>query len=114
MEKSLDISDSTAGDVTILSISGRLDAARSPDAERALMSLIESGRRRIVFNAQDLLYISSAGLRILIAARKKLSPDGDLRIASLQPQVRSVFAIAGFDRIFAIYDDTTTAVNSFL
>jgi anti-anti-sigma factor len=51
---------------------------------------------------------------VLIAAKKKLASGGDLRLAGLQPQVRSVFAIAGFDRIFTIYNDTDTAVNSFL
>jgi anti-sigma B factor antagonist len=113
MEKSLGISDSTAGDVTILTVSGRLDAAHSPEAERAFASIIESGKQQIVFNAQGLEYISSAGLRVLIGARKRLAPGGALKLACLQPQVRSVFAIAGFDRIFAIYDTTEAAVNSF-
>jgi anti-sigma B factor antagonist len=114
MENSLVISDTPVGEVTVLSISGRLDATHSPDAEKALVSLMDAGRRRFVLDARGLEYISSAGLRVLIAARKRLSPDGgDIRLAGLRPQVRTVFQIAGFDRIFAIYEDTSAAVNSF-
>jgi len=114
MEKSLVITQDLHGEIPVLSIAGRLDAANAPEAEQALASLMEGGRHRIVVDAASLAYISSAGLRVLIAAKKRLSPrGGDIRLAALQPPVKSVFAIAGFDRIFAIYDDAAAAVQSF-
>jgi anti-anti-sigma factor len=114
MEKSLVITQTLKGEIPVLSIAGRLDAANAPEAEQALASLMEEGKRRIVIDAGSLAYISSAGLRVLIAAKKRLSPQGgDIRLAGLQPPVRNVFAIAGFDRIFAIYDDAAAAVQSF-
>lgn len=114
MEKSLGISQTLQGDIPVLAIAGRLDAANAPEAEQALSSLIAAGKHRIVVDARELAYISSAGLRVLIAAKKQVSPlGGDIRLAALQSPVRTVFSIAGFDRIFAIYDDTNIAVRSF-
>lgn len=114
MEKSLATTVSLAGDVAVLALAGRMDAMNSPVAEQALAALVSGGRKKIVIDARNLEYISSAGLRVLIATRKKLSPEGgDIRIAGLRPSVRSVFSIAGFDRIFALYDDPDKAAASF-
>lgn len=103
-----------ADDILVISLAGRLDAITSQEAETTIQACISEGKRKIVLDAADLVYISSAGLRILIAAKKRLMPeDGDIRLAAMKPQVRSIFTIAGFDRIFSIYDDKETAIGSF-
>ena len=60
-------------------------------------------------------YISSAGLRVLLAARKAVKRwnRGDLRLAHIQPYVRDTLDLVGFTRIFEIYDDVVDAVGSF-
>lgn len=114
MSTPLEISNHTVDDVLVLSLGGRLDTVTSPEAETAIQACIAGGTRKIVLDAAHLLYVSSAGLRILIAAKKRLIPDGgDIRLAALTPQVRSVFTIAGFDRIFRMFDDEQTAIASF-
>jgi anti-anti-sigma factor len=101
-------------DILVISFTGRLDTITSQEAEKTIQAFISEGRRKIIMDAADLVYVSSAGLRILIAAKKRLTREGgDIRLAAMRPQVRSIFTIAGFDRIFSIYDDIETAIGSF-
>jgi anti-sigma B factor antagonist len=114
MSGTLSISERIFGDVTVVSLDGRLDTTTASDAEASLLSLLGAGRQKIVINARNLEYISSAGLRVLLAAKKKLgSGSGDIRLAAMSPQIRNIFAITGFDRIFLLFDDEGQALASF-
>ncbi|MDG6258152.1 MAG: STAS domain-containing protein [Methanomicrobiaceae archaeon] len=114
MSGSLDVSNRQVNGVDVVFIRGRMDAHSSTEAGATINGLIEGGSRRIVVNLSGLEYISSSGLRILLSALKQLKKeDGALKLACLQPSVREVFAMAGFDRIFLLYDDEESAVNSF-
>jgi anti-sigma B factor antagonist len=114
MSGSLDVSNRQVNGVDVVVISGRMDAHSSTEAGVNINGLIEGGSRRIVVNLGGLEYISSSGLRVLLSALKQLKKEGGaLKLASLQPSVREVFAMAGFDRIFSLFDDEESAVNSF-
>ncbi|WP_287681765.1 STAS domain-containing protein [Methanobacterium sp.] len=59
-------------------------------------------------------YISSSGLRVMLSSLKKLNAmGGNLKLSSLQPYVMEVFKIAGFTKLFQIYNDEQEATNSF-
>ncbi len=65
-------------------------------------------------NFEKLHYISSAGLRVLLAAAKQLkTADGELRICDLNEVVKEVFDISGFSTIFKIFENETEALDSF-
>ena len=65
-------------------------------------------------NLEKLNYISSAGLRVLLAAAKKLrTTGGELRICSLSELVAEVFDISGFDMILPISATETDALEGF-
>ena len=114
MENILRIDESHSGNATIVSLKGRLDASSSPSAETALSRLIESGERQIVVDMSELDYISSAGLRVMLASLKRLRDDsGRLVLVGLKPQIQNVFEIAGFQRIFTIYLTAEEAISSF-
>jgi anti-sigma B factor antagonist len=114
MSGTLDVSNRKVKGIDIVVIRGRMDAHSSADAGTNINGLIEGGSRRIVVNLGGLEYISSSGLRILLAALKQLKKEGgDLKLASLQHSVLEVFSMAGFDRIFSLFDDEESAVNSF-
>ena len=75
------ISIKTTNDVKVLHCEGELDTQTSPDAQEQLKQLIEEGARKILVNFEQLEYISSAGLTVLLAAAKKLKAvDGELRV----------------------------------
>ncbi len=73
----------TADEVKVLAFEGSLDTQTSPDVKAQLTQLIEEGDKKILVNFEKLHYISSAGLRILLAAAKQLkTADGELRICA--------------------------------
>ncbi|MDD5049509.1 MAG: STAS domain-containing protein [Methanoregulaceae archaeon] len=114
MENILRVDESRSGSATIVSLSGRMDASSSPAAEAVLSRLIGAGERRIVVDMSDLDYISSAGLRVMLASLKRLREDGgQLLLAGLKPEIKNIFEIAGFQRIFSIYPSPEDAVSSF-
>ena len=110
----MEISQRTAGDVSVVSLSGRLDANSANDVERKLNSLIDAAQIQLVVNLDKLEYISSSGLRVLLSGLKKVrKQQGDIRLACLKPYIREVFDIAGFTQLFKIFGGEEDAVNSF-
>ena len=104
----------TVDGVTVLEIAGKLDTLTSPEAQQQLTALIEKGERKFVVNLARLDYISSAGLRVFLAAAKQLKPDGgEIRICSLNAVVREVFDISGFVSIFKVFTSESEAHEGF-
>jgi anti-sigma B factor antagonist len=95
--------DQRAG-VSVLALSGRIDTAAAPDLEKELIQLIEQGNRKILINFDQVTYISSGGLRVLLATAKKLRSPGDrFGLSSLSPEVNKILKLAGFTTIFSIF-----------
>jgi anti-sigma B factor antagonist len=110
----MQISVKTTNEVKVLAFEGRLDTQTSPDAQQQLTRLIEEGENRFLVNFEKLDYISSAGLRVLLAAAKQLKGiDGELRICSLNEVVREVFDISGFTTIFKVFGNESEALDGF-
>lgn len=88
------------GETLALALAGRLDTNTSPDLEAALRL---DGVREVRFDFTHLEYISSAGLRILLAVQKAMMAcGGKMLIASPNASVKSVFEITGCSDIFTI------------
>ena len=110
----MDISEKRIGDVNVISLSGRLDAYSANEVEKKLDSLIDAAQVRLVISLEKLEYISSSGLRVFLAALKKVKKQqGDIRLACLKPYIKEVFDIAGFTQLFNMFDTEEAAVNSF-
>ena len=110
----MQISVKAANEVKVLAFEGSLDTQTSPDAQTQLTELIDGGDKKILVNFEKLHYISSAGLRILLAAAKQLkAADGELRICDLNEVVKEVFDISGFSTIFKIFENETQALEGF-
>lgn len=110
----MEILETKKKNVNIVSLSGRLDAYSANELEKKLGSLIEAAQVRLAVNLEQVEYISSSGLRVLLAALKKVrKQQGDIKLACLQPYVKEVFDIAGFTQLFNILDTEEAAVDSF-
>jgi anti-sigma B factor antagonist len=108
------ISEKIEGTVKVISLSGRLDAYAVNDVEKKLDSLASVKQIHLVLNLRELEYISSSGLRVMLATLKKAAKhQGGVRLACLNPSVKDVFDIAGFTQFFKIYDKEEDAINSF-
>lgn len=87
-------------DCLTLAVSGRLDTNTSPALEAELKL---DGIKKVVFDLAELEYISSAGLRVLMTAKKAMtSVGGAMEIANPNAMVKGVFDITGLSEIFGI------------
>lgn len=97
----------------VISITGRMDAITAPEIENRLAGLLEAGEKRLAVDLKDLSYISSAGLRSLLATAKKLkATQGRMVFANLQGHVTEVFRISGFYSLFTVCDSIEAALGS--
>jgi anti-anti-sigma factor len=110
----MEITETRKDGAVVLGVSGRVDASNASVLEQRILALIGAGEKRLVLDCAQLQYMSSAGLRVLLVAAKRLSDGGKLGIAALNSQIREVFDIAGFSSILQIYptqDDAVAAVQ---
>ena len=82
-------------------LEGRIDSANAPEAERYILSLAEAQPDSIpVFDASNLTYISSAGLRILMKMRKAVGQEMEIR--NVSPEVYEILETTGFTELFRV------------
>jgi anti-anti-sigma factor len=104
----------TRGEVAILRPLGRLDSSTSPELERAVLEHLEAGCQRMVFDLADMDYVSSAGLRVILLAGKKLrATKGKLVLSGMREMVREVFEMSGFLNLFAVTANLDDALTQF-
>ena len=84
-----------------LFLEGRLDTITSPELEAELKDATE-GITELIFDFEKLEYISSAGLRVLLATQKIMNNQGKMEISGVQPQVMEIFEVTGFSEILTI------------
>jgi len=110
----LDITVENFKRVDMVSVSGRIDGSNASELEAAFGGLTGDGRYQLVAELNGVDYMSSAGLRALVATMRECKKHrGDLRIASPSERVKEVLELAGLDTIFQIYEDSASAVGSF-
>ncbi len=106
----MDITTESVDNVAIARVSGSLDTGTAAAAQEALDALVDDGNSTIVVDLQGADFVSSAGLRILLATAKRVRPDGELKLCGLNPSVLEVFEMSGFSTIFRIFDDEAAAL----
>ncbi len=95
----------------IVSAKGRIDAVTAPQFENSLFNFISRGENVFIINFAHLEYISSAGLRSILATAKKLKEKkGEMLFAGLKDPVKEVFKISGFNSIFRIFSTDEEAL----
>ncbi len=78
-----------------IALEGRLDTTTSPDLEEALGESLD-GVTALVFDFTKLDYLSSAGLRVLLSAQKRMNKQGSMKLVHVNDAVKEVFDITGF------------------
>ena len=97
--------------VPVIRLNGRLDNKTSPELMKALEELWRQGELSTVIDCSNLVYVSSAGLQVLLLAGKIVeSQGGKLAFAALEPFVQEVFAMTQFTRIFPVFSTAEEAV----
>ncbi len=97
----------------ILNISGRIDGSNAGDFQTEVQDSIPEDAGSVILDMNDLTYISSAGLRvILLLAKTQRSKNGKLVMCSIADPVKDVFTISGFNAIIPTYDDRPSAIEA--
>ncbi len=99
--------------VTLIEVSGRIDSNNANQLGEALNESIAGGHSQIVLDLSAVEYMSSAGLREMVAALKKVKATGDLCLANPSERVQEVLELAGLDTIFKVFKSQVDAVGSF-
>jgi len=108
----MEIQSSKQNNAIVVSVKGRMDAITAPAFEKTLNELIETGETRFVVELTGLDYISSAGLRGILAIAKLLKrKGGQMCFANVAGAVKEVFDISGFGSIFGMHDSVNGALS---
>ena len=98
----------------LLEIEGRVDSNTASTLNEVLNERIDQGTSNIVVDLSQVSYMSSAGLRELVSALKRVRKGGgDLRLCTPSERVNEVIELAGLNSLFEIFNDRTMAVGSF-
>ena len=89
------------GSTLTISVEGRLETTTAPELEAVIKSDTD-GVTELIFDFSELDYISSAGLRVLLMAQKKMSAQGSMKVTNANEIVNEVFDITGFSEILTI------------
>lgn len=85
----------------ILALEGRLDTVTAPELMQCIGGLPEE-TNVLILDFSNLEYISSAGLRVLLSAQKRMAPKGGMRVANVCPAILEIFEVTGFSDILTI------------
>lgn len=97
----LHISSKPIEDHLTVVLDGRLDRNSAPDLDAKLNGLLH-GIKKITFDFKNLEYISSAGLRVILATQKKLRGDDTVVITGASNEIKDIFDVTGFSKILKI------------
>lgn len=107
----MDLQTKIEDNAIIVTISGRLDTVTAPEYEKKIREMIANGNKDFVVDFEQLDYISSAGLRVLLLMAKLLKEKGGLVcFANVNGNIRSVFEMSGFAALFKMEHSVAEAL----
>ena len=107
----MQITSETGDSATVIRLEGHLDTNTSSEAHDCLNKAMDGGATKLVVNLDKVDFVSSAGLRILLATAKRLGGAGTLRICGLNETVTEIFEISGFSTILNVFPCENDALS---
>lgn len=113
MSVGLQVDFENQGEKTVVRLSGRLDATTSPALEAKAQEILGKQGTKILLDFARVDYLSSAGMRFLLSATKKVKTAGGvLALCSLSDDVMEIIKMAGFERILHIFPTENEALSN--
>ncbi|HKK50456.1 MAG TPA: STAS domain-containing protein [Myxococcota bacterium] len=105
---------SNQGDVTVVEVEGQLIVGNRQELKQKVLEDLENGARKFVIDFSETGYIDSSGLGVLVSLSKKIrEKGGELRLSSLNEDLRTLFELTKLDTLFRIADDKAEALEGF-
>ena len=106
----LDIRTEHNGDVCEIRLDGEIDVYTAPRLKEQIVALIEGGCSNVIVDLQNVAFIDSSGLGVLVSAlRRARERDGAVRIVCTRENILKIFRITGLDKVFPIFADAAEA-----
>ena len=100
--------------VVVIGVDGQLIVGNRHELKQKVLDALERGDRKFLVDFTNTGYIDSSGLGVLVSLSKKVrEADGDLRLAGLNDDLRTLFELTKLDTLFAISDTADKAIASF-
>lgn len=100
--------------VVVIGVDGQLIVGNRHDLKKKVMDAMEGGERKFVVDFAETGYIDSSGLGVLVSLSKKIrEAGGDLRLAGLNDDLRTLFELTKLDTLFTIMGSAEEATASF-
>lgn len=97
----MNITKELKGNELIVSLDGRLDTESAPSLEKVVTTELQ-GVTKLVFDFKDIIYVSSAGLRVILLAQKTMAGKGELTLRNVSKDVMDIFELTGFNDLLNI------------
>ena len=97
----MEILKERSGERLTVALTGRLDAVTAIQFDKDISKSLD-GVKNLTINLENLNYIASAGLRILLKLQKRMNTQGDMKIINVKREVREVLDMTGFSRLLTI------------
>lgn len=105
---------SKTGDVTLIEVEGQLIVGNRQELKQQVLEQLEDGDQKFVIDFAETGYIDSSGLGVLVSLSKKIREQGgELRLSSLNEDLRTLFELTKLDTLFRIADDKAQALEGF-
>jgi anti-sigma B factor antagonist len=109
----MEIRVSEQGKVQILACEGRMDAQVSGLLKERIKELLDKGATELVLDLKGLEFLDSSGLGALVSCLRRIrEKKGEIRLAGLRPEVRSIFDITRVSRLFPIFETVEDALKA--
>ena len=100
-------------DVKVVLLSGRLDMATADEASPVMLQALEDSQAGIVVNLAEVAFMSSSGLRMLIAACQRSQASGkQIALIGSQPAIYKIFKVASLDKMFKFFETEDEAIQA--
>jgi len=102
------------GGVLVIEVDGQLIVGNRQDLKQRVLDALEAGDRKFLIDFSRTGYIDSSGLGVLVSLSKKIRDEGgDLRLAGLNEDLKTLFELTKLDTLFAITDSAEQALTAF-
>ena len=103
-----------AGGVVVVTVDGQLIVGNRQEIKQKVLDALEAGERKFLIDFTKTGYIDSSGLGVLVSLSKKIRDEGgDLRLAGLNEDLKTLFELTKLDTLFAISDSSSEALAAF-
>ena len=108
----MDINHVNEGEITIVTVNGRLDATTAPVADKTIKKILKRDCSRMIFDFSTLDYLSSGGLKVILGAAKELRrKEGQIVLCSLSNWVKEIFEVSGLNSLIPIADTVESGLE---